>query len=121
MACALPSKNLKRWLAPLLRGDGSVVEGVEVALCVRQEVVKAADGAFEVEEEVGALLVGDGAESVIRVLTVFEGGDQTLEAGSGCELLESILEGLGTDDVGEASVSGTLFGPWTSWSKRRSR
>lgn len=92
-------EELEEVLAPLLRGDGSAVEGVEVALGVRKEVVETADGAFEVKKEVGALLVRDGAEGIVRVLTVLESGNETLEAWSVCKLLESILERLGANDV----------------------
>jgi hypothetical protein len=44
-------------VAPLLSGDRSVGECLDVVLHVGKEVLKTTDGALKVEEEVGALLV----------------------------------------------------------------
>lgn len=96
---------------PLLGGDGAVVKCMEVRLCVREEIVQTTNSAFKVQQEVGALLVRNRAESIVGILTIFEGGNEALESRVLCKLLQRVLERLGSDDVGKSSMSGPLFGP----------
>ncbi len=87
-------EEFEKVLTPFLSGNGTVVESVEVALGVRKEVLKTSDGALKVEEEVGALLVRNGAESIVGVLTVLESRDKALEAWVVCDCSSASLRAL---------------------------
>ena len=91
---------------PLLGGDALAHERLDVVVDVRQEDVEAAEHALEVEEEVGAFLVGDGAVRVVGVLARLKVDDEPLVLGLGGVLLERVGERFGADEEGETAVGG---------------
>ena len=93
---------------PLRGGDALAHEGAHVVAHVRQERVEPAERALEVEDEVRALLVRDGAVRVVGVLARVEVDDEALVLGPVDVLLERVLERLLADEEGEAAVGGRV-------------
>lgn len=76
------------------------------------ELVKgvAADELLEVVQEVEALLVGDGAEGVVRIDAALEVGDELGVLVVGAVVIDGVLEGLPADDGGEVALGLTVDG-----------
>ena len=89
---------------PVLRRDTLPLESRSIILDIRQEFVETAEHALEMQNEVRALLVRDGAVRVVRVLSSFEVDDKALVFWPVLVLLERILEGFGADEEGESAI-----------------
>ena len=89
---------------PVLRRNTLPLESRSIVLDIRQEFVETAEHALEMQNEVRALLVRDGAVRVVRVLSSFEVDDKALVFWPVLVLLERILEGFGADEEGESAI-----------------
>ena len=103
LAAMLPPVVVKMCF-PLLCRDALSYERAHVVADVGQEYVETAKRTLKVEDEVGALLVRNGGVRVIGVFANLEIDDETLVLGPVDVLLEGILEGLVTDEEGEAAI-----------------
>ena len=89
---------------PVLRRDTLPLESRSIVLDIRQEFVETAEHALEMQNEVRALLVRDGAIRVVGVLSGFEVNDKALVFWPVLVLLKRILEGFGTNEEGESAI-----------------
>ena len=96
-------------LLPLLGAHGAVVERAEVRADVRHKHIEAADDALEVQQKVGALVVGDRAVRVVGVLALGVRRDEALEARRLGKLLERAAQLPRADDVRKAAVRRALL------------
>ena len=89
---------------PVLRRNTLPLESRSIVLDIRQEFVETAEHPLEMQNEVRALLVRDGAVRVVRVFSSLEVDDKALVFWPVLVLLERILEGFSTDEEGETAI-----------------